>query len=62
MDFVNCPGQFRAHHAVPVVGSQILSELGSPEDFHVMEAQNVSKDGVNVTRFCGIASVEWRRD
>lgn len=39
----------------PLVGSQILCEPGSPEDFQVMEVKNVSRDTVSVTRFCGIA-------
>ena len=33
----------------PRVGSQIFTELDSPEDFHVMEVKNVSRDGINVT-------------
>ncbi|SPE55391.1 hypothetical protein SBV1_220008 [Verrucomicrobia bacterium] len=40
----------------PRVGSQILIEPGSPEDFHVMEVKNVSKDALNVTCFGTIAS------
>jgi hypothetical protein len=41
----------------PRVGSQINIEPGSPEDFHVMEVKNASRDEVNVTGFRGIASV-----
>jgi len=40
----------------PSVGSQILIEPGSPEDFHVMEVKNVSRDGLSVTDFGEIAS------
>jgi hypothetical protein len=39
----------------PRVGFQILSEQGSPEDFHVMEVENVSRDEATVTGFEGIA-------
>ena len=44
----------------PSIGSQILIEPGSLEDFHVMEVKNVSRDGVSVTCFEGRASVECR--
>ncbi len=40
----------------PRVGSKIFTEPGSPEDFHVMEVKNVSRDEVNVAGFGGIAS------
>ena len=40
----------------PRAGSQILSEPGSPEDFHVMEVKNISGNEVNVTGFRGRAS------
>jgi hypothetical protein len=40
----------------PKAGSQILTEPGSPEDFHVMEVKNVSRDGLSVTGFGKIAS------
>ncbi len=40
----------------PRVGSQILIEPGSPEDFHVMEVKNVSRDGLSVSHFEEIAS------
>jgi hypothetical protein len=39
----------------PWVGSQILIEP-APEDFHVMEVKNVSRDGLSVTDFGEIAS------
>jgi hypothetical protein len=29
----------------PGLGSQILNELNSPEDFHVMEVENLSRQG-----------------
>jgi hypothetical protein len=40
----------------PQVGSQILIETGSPEDFHVMEVKNVSRDRLSVTGFWARAS------
>jgi hypothetical protein len=40
----------------PRAGSQIFTEPGSPEDFHVMEPRNVSRDAENVTAFRGRAS------
>jgi len=40
----------------PSVGSQILTEPGSPEDFHVMEVKNVSSDDVRLSYFGGMAS------
>jgi hypothetical protein len=33
----------------PRAGFQIIIESGSPEDFHVMEVKNVSRDGLSVT-------------
>jgi hypothetical protein len=42
----------------PCVGFQIFIEPGSPEDFHVMEVENVSRDALNVTGFGAIASGE----
>jgi len=42
----------------PRVGSQIINEPGSPEDFHVMEVKNVSRDWMNVTCLRGIASAK----
>jgi len=39
----------------PRIGSQILIEPGSPEDFHVMEVKNVSRDASNVGGFEKIA-------
>jgi hypothetical protein len=39
----------------PQVGSQIIIEPGSPEDFHVMEVRNISRDRLNVAGFGGIA-------
>jgi len=44
----------------PWVGSQIIIEPGSPEDFHVMEVKNVSRDRWNVTSLVAIASREFR--
>jgi hypothetical protein len=41
----------------PHAGFQILIEPGSPEDFHVMEVKNVSRDGLSVRDFGEIASV-----
>jgi hypothetical protein len=46
----------------PSVGSQILSEPDSPEDFQVMEVKNVSRDGVRVSCFEGIASAAGERE
>jgi hypothetical protein len=46
----------RSSLRVPQVVSQILIEPGSPEDFHVMEVKNVSRDGLSVTGFGEIAS------
>ena len=40
----------------PRVGSQILTEPGSPENFHDMEVKNVSRDGLSVTGFQARAS------
>ena len=40
----------------PSVGSQIFTEPCSPEDFHVMEVKNVSRDVMSVTGFGEIAS------
>jgi hypothetical protein len=42
----------------PRVGSQIIIEPGSPEDFHVMEVKNVSRDGLNLTAFEEMASAK----
>ena len=39
----------------PSVGSQTFIEPGSPEDFHMMEVKNVSRDSASVTSFSGIA-------
>jgi hypothetical protein len=46
----------------PHPGFQILTEPGSPEDFHVMEVKNVSRDGVRVSCFEGIASATEREE
>jgi hypothetical protein len=46
----------------PRVGSQILIEPGSPEDFHVMEVKNVPSDRRNVTGFRAKARLESRLD
>jgi hypothetical protein len=43
----------------PRAGSQIFTEPGSPEDFHPMKSENVSRDEVNVTGFSRIASSKW---
>jgi hypothetical protein len=43
----------------PRAGFQIFTETDSPEDFHVMEVKNVSRDRQNVTRPGRIASGEW---
>jgi len=40
----------------PGAGSQIIIESGSPEDFHVMEVKNVSRDVVNLAAFGAMAS------
>ena len=40
----------------PASGFQIIIEAGSPEDFHVVEVRNVSRDGLNVACLVGIAS------
>ncbi len=40
----------------PRVGSQTFTEPGSPEDFHLMEVKNVSRDSLSVTSFRRIAS------
>jgi hypothetical protein len=42
----------------PSVGSQIITEPASPEDFHGMEVKNVSRDRVNVTGFGEMARGE----
>ena len=43
----------------PRVGSQIIIEPGSPEDFHVMEVKNVSRDGLNMTGSRAMASGKY---
>ena len=40
----------------PRVGSQIFNESHSPEDFHVMEVENLSRDYLTVTGLPAIAS------
>src|SRR5512138_3601102 len=35
----------------PRVGSQISTEPGSPEDFHVMEVKNVSRDRLSMAGY-----------
>jgi hypothetical protein len=40
----------------PRIGSQIIIEPGSPEEFHVMEVKKQSSDELNVARFRAIAS------
>jgi hypothetical protein len=40
----------------PWVGSQIIIEPRSPEDFHVMEVKNVSRDIMNLTALGAMAS------
>ncbi len=42
----------------PRVGSQILIGPGPPEDFHVMEVKNLSRQGLNVARFGAGARME----
>jgi len=44
----------------PWVGFQIFIEPGSPEDFHVMEVKNASRDGLKVTVFEVIARAKWK--
>ena len=39
----------------PSIGSQIFTEAGSRENFHVMEVKNVSRDPLIVTPLEGIA-------
>jgi len=39
----------------PRAGFQIVIEPGSPEDFHVMEVKNASRDGLKLTGFRVIA-------
>jgi hypothetical protein len=39
----------------PLIGSQIITEPGSPEDFRIMEVKNVSRDSVTVTAFLRIS-------
>jgi hypothetical protein len=39
----------------PRAGSQILTEPSSPEDFHVVEVKNISRDRRNVAGFGKIA-------
>jgi hypothetical protein len=46
----------------PSVGSQIFTEPGSPEDFHVMEVKNVSRDGLSVSCFEQIASAVGKEE
>ena len=46
----------------PRVGSQILTEPGSPEDFHVMEVKNVSRDAVSLACFEEIASAAGKEE
>ena len=41
----------------PPSGFQIIIEPGSPEDFHVVEVKNVSRDGLNVACLVGMASL-----
>ena len=46
------PGQVSALATMfPLVGFQILIKPGLPEDFHVMEVKNPSRDGLSVTAF-----------
>jgi hypothetical protein len=40
----------------PWVGSQTFKELNSPEDFHVMEVENLSRDGLTLPGLAAIAS------
>jgi hypothetical protein len=44
----------------PSVGFQILTEPGSREDFHVMEAKNLSRDELSVAGFRDGARGKWK--